>query len=98
MFRAAIVEEITISCGSKVADVSLCSNPRMRWWTPEVSGVFHQAEKGELQSMADVSVQQDKIQLWEEFSESRTSSPPRRNSGKLSLSPLSSVGEGSCLN
>ena len=38
VFRAAIVEAVARSCGSKVAGASRGSNPRTRWWTPEVKG------------------------------------------------------------
>ena len=38
MFRAAIAEAATHSCGTKVTGASRGGNPRTRWWTPEVKG------------------------------------------------------------
>ncbi|KAI3368534.1 hypothetical protein L3Q82_025543 [Scortum barcoo] len=39
LFRAAIVEAATMSCGCKAAGASHGGNPRTHWWTPEVRGL-----------------------------------------------------------
>ena len=41
MFYTATVEEAAQSCSSKVTVASCDSNPRTRWWTPEVKGAIN---------------------------------------------------------